>query len=86
MPTAVLVHGILGSRRNLSSFARMLVEVSGTRRTGEGWHTLFVGSAHMRRCCHASVCSSIAFRKGMMGLGGDVCISTFTLECISEGA
>jgi hypothetical protein len=28
VPTAVLVHGILGSRRNMSSFARMLVEVS----------------------------------------------------------
>jgi hypothetical protein len=28
VPTAVLVHGILGSKRNLNSFARMLVEVS----------------------------------------------------------
>jgi len=27
VPTAVLVHGILGSRRNLHSFAHMLVEV-----------------------------------------------------------
>ena len=27
-PTAVLVHGILGSRRNMASFAKMLVEVS----------------------------------------------------------
>jgi len=27
VPTAVLVHGILGSRRNLQSFARMIVEV-----------------------------------------------------------
>ena len=27
VPTAVLVHGILGSRRNLQGFARMLVEV-----------------------------------------------------------
>jgi hypothetical protein len=27
VPTAVLVHGILGSKRNLNSFARMLVEV-----------------------------------------------------------
>lgn len=27
VPTAVLVHGILGSRRNLHSFARMIVEV-----------------------------------------------------------
>ena len=26
-PTAVLVHGILGSRRNMQSFARMLLEV-----------------------------------------------------------
>jgi dienelactone hydrolase len=26
-PTAVLVHGILGSRRNLQSFARQIVEV-----------------------------------------------------------
>lgn len=31
VPTAVLVHGILGSRRNLQGFARMIVEVS--RRT-----------------------------------------------------
>jgi hypothetical protein len=28
VPTAVLVHGILGSRRNLHSFAHMIVEVS----------------------------------------------------------
>jgi predicted alpha/beta-fold hydrolase len=28
VPTAVLVHGILGSKRNLNSFARMIVEVS----------------------------------------------------------
>jgi predicted alpha/beta-fold hydrolase len=28
-PTAVLLHGILGSRRNLSSLARMLVQVRG---------------------------------------------------------
>lgn len=27
VPTAVLVHGILGSKRNLNSFARMLVQV-----------------------------------------------------------
>jgi hypothetical protein len=27
VPTAVLVHGILGSRRNLQGFARMIVEV-----------------------------------------------------------
>jgi hypothetical protein len=27
VPTAVLVHGILGSKRNLNSFARMIVEV-----------------------------------------------------------
>ena len=28
VPTAVLVHGILGSRRNLQSFAEMIVAVS----------------------------------------------------------
>jgi hypothetical protein len=28
VPTAVLVHGILGSRRNLHSFARMILQVS----------------------------------------------------------
>jgi predicted alpha/beta-fold hydrolase len=27
VPTAVLVHGILGSKRNLNSFARMLTQV-----------------------------------------------------------
>ncbi len=26
-PTAVLVHGILGNRKNMSNFAKMLVEV-----------------------------------------------------------
>lgn len=31
VPTAVLVHGILGSKRNLNSFARMLVGVSSSR-------------------------------------------------------
>ncbi len=27
LPTAVLVHGIMGSRKNMQSFARMLVQV-----------------------------------------------------------
>lgn len=31
VPTAVLVHGILGSKRNLNSFARMLVGVSNSK-------------------------------------------------------
>ena len=37
-PTAVLVHGILGSRRNMQSFARMILEVRYRRKGGKQVH------------------------------------------------
>jgi hypothetical protein len=51
VPTAVLVHGILGSKRNLNSFARMIVEVSSS------WSL----QAHVEvaySAAHASTCLS----------------------------
>lgn len=64
VPTAVLVHGILGSKRNLNSFARMLVEVSSSRHACAGNR---IRRPKLRACPPAHALRALVLASGSQG-------------------
>lgn len=65
VPTAVLVHGILGSKRNLNSFARMIAEVRTVWRGGAGQRRRVRRVACLTACTsrQAAACGGLFVRR-----------------------